>query len=113
VLLHELRTSVARRQGESILTPESLFFLTERRARDTAPAKVTGGPVAGGALIGVDNCWTHERMDERLAQEPSLLGRQFEPPAARHHLRYYRVYLSFHHYYTRATRRPKSDTNGY
>ena len=40
-------------------------------------AEITGGPVAGGALIGIDKfdgCWAHERMDdmdERLAQVPT------------------------------------------
>ena len=47
---------------------------------ETAVATVvTGGPVAGGALIGINSCWTPERMYEQFTQEPSLLGRQFLP----------------------------------
>ena len=48
MLFHKLCTSMARWWGENILTPESLFFigfpnvLTERFARDIAPAKRRG-----------------------------------------------------------------------
>ena len=37
--------------------------------------------MADGALTWVDKfdgCWAHERMEGRLAQVPSLLGRQLE-----------------------------------